>query len=631
MPRTTTRPTWLWTAALTLLLAGASAAQEITGTYDITPGPGWGRVRADGADLVLEAVVDGQARPAARGSATPQGGRWRLRAGAATGGVTGALGDLLGGGGGGAGAGGTEVEVSRLGTDCLRVVVRERGRVVVTERWSPREGAFAVTALPPERRAFSPYRTEGPNTVTVPWQVEPADARAEVEVRVVDRAGAEVLRRALGPQDAAGAFTWDGRQRDGRCVDARRSPYRVTFTARRAGEAVESAPVDVVAVPRLDAAWVVSRVDGGAATSANKVVAHDAKVELIAVVRAVVAGARPEEPGRTERVVYVGVDGLTSATLPQVGRIAVERWDDALWPALAPRWQEVRALGLHRPAYRATQNLRRATTNGQFTNVVSNGPDEGKWIGRDTLEYDHVDRPAGPTLEHQATPGTLRYRFDADLADPALALGERAPGTPGRADPRQTTATEARSGLLDGFSPDLGGAGVTIHRISRRGASPHPLLSHLEAYRGVPWLYGSLGQQVQEFVGYDCADLVFAAARRAGLTTKNQFTNADIMCKTYTKPVVATVRFEDGQALDLKTGSRADLSAARPGDVVFFDWDGDGKWDHTTVLWDLPAGEVDMTARLVWAGHGPLATDGFKLGTVGMLAREGARMIIRRF
>lgn len=631
MPRTTTRPIWLWTTALTLLLAGASAAQEITGTYDITPGPGWGRVRADGAHLVLEAVVDGAARPAARGSATPQGGRWLLRAGAATSGVTGALGDLLGGGtGAGAGAA-TEVEVSRLGTDCLRVVVRERGRVVVTERWTPREGAFAVTALPPERRAFSPYRTEGPNTVTVPWQVEPADARAEVEVRVVDRTGAEVLRRALGPQEAAGAFTWDGRQRDGRCVDARRSPYRVTFTARRAGEAAESAPVDVVAVPRLDAAWVVSRVDGGAATSANKVVAHDAKVELIAVVRAVVAGARPEEPGRTERVVYAGVDGLTSATLPQVGRVAVERWDDALWPALAPRWQEVRALGLHRPAYRATQNLRRATTNGQFTNVVSNGPDEGKWIGRDTLEYDHVDRPAGPSLEHQATPGTLRYRFDADLADPALALGERAPGTPGRADPRQTTATEARSGLLDGFSPDLGGAGLTIHRISRRGASAHPLLSHLEAYRGVPWLYGSLGQQVQEFVGYDCADLVFAAARRAGLTTRNQFTNADIMCKTYTKPVVATVRFEDGQAFDLKTGSRADLSAARPGDVVFFDWDGDGKWDHTTVLWDLPSGEVDMTARLVWAGHGPLATDGFKLGTVGMLAREGARMVIRRF
>src|SRR5690606_34903430 len=146
-------------------------------------------------------------------------------------------------------------------------------------------------------------------------------------------------------------------------------------------------------VPRLEACVVVSSVEGGAASFQNKVVDHAAQVRLVAVVRAVVAGARTEEPGRTERVTYASVDDVGAAVLPGAGRVALARWDAALWGPLALSWDEVRALGLHSPAYRATQDQQRKTRHGEFTNVVSNGPDEGRWLGRDTLEYAHV--PAG--------------------------------------------------------------------------------------------------------------------------------------------------------------------------------------------------------------------------------------------
>lgn len=640
--------------SLALLFTAATCARAqdpITGTYDLTGTAatsasgtayqGWGRIRAEGDDLVLEVTVAGaDARPPARARAGVSG-RWLFREAGASVGLTGAL-----GGGAAGSAPATEVEVTRLASG-LQVVRRVAGQVSARERWTPRSAAaLAIVALAPERARFVPYRTDGPNTVTVRYAVEPTGVAADVDVTIVDRAGAVVTRRRLPQVTDAGAglaFTWDGRLADGRCVDARRSPFRVTFTAARGGATATSAPVAVVAVPRVDACFVASRVGAGEASAANKVVAHDAQVTLVAVVRAVVAGARPEEPGRTERVVYVDADGVAAVVLPKVGRVAVARWD-AAWPALDVRWQEVRALGLHSESYRLAQNLRRATRHGEFTNVMSNGPTEGQWLGRDTLEYFHVDRGAGPTLAADASPGTVRYRFDADLADAALRLGERAPGTPGRRDPRPTTATDLRSGLLDGFSRDLAGAGPDVHRVSRRGPSAHPLLSHLEAFRGVPWLYGSLGNQVQDYLGYDCADLVFAAARRAGLTTRTQFTNANNLCRIYLRAAgkLPTVRFDEGlRALDLKTGAPVSLRVgpgaddARAGDVVFFDWDGDGDWDHTTVLWEAPSGALDQTARLVWAHHEAGSVDGFYVGTLAELVHAGTqptvRMVVRRF
>lgn len=631
-----------WAVLLVFALATGAGAQEITGTYDIAGEggrTGWGRITQDGADLVLSSSLGGQGR--ATGGAS---GAWTFR-GAATQGLSG-LGATTA-------AGARTFQVVRLpvtGPVSLAVHVHEGGVRLSAERWTRREPAASLrlVALPPDRARFSPYRRTGPNTVTVRCAVDPPGAPLDLRVRVVDRLGTQVLDRRLPQVQDAGQgvpFTWDGRLADGRCVDARRGPFSLRFAAAQDGDSVvESEAVSLVAVPRLEACFVVSGADGAEPTHASKVVDHDADVRLVAVVLAVVAGARPEEPGRTERACYVAVDDVRAAVVPKAGRVNVLRWDDATWGPLALRWQEVRALGLHSEAYRATQDAARRTSHGEFTNVVSNGPDEGRWLGRDTLEYAHLDAGTGGALEADTRPGTVRYRVDADHADPALRLGDAAPGSPGRRDARPTTSTTVFSGLRDGFSAQLAGAGPEVHRISRRGPSTHPLLAELETYRGVPWLYGSVADQVLGYIGYDCADLVFAAARRAGLTTRTQFTNANNLCRTYTRPVgtIPTIRFDlAGRLLDAKTGARLDLAVGgaatniRPGDVVFFDWNSDGDWDHTTVLWEAPTGALDSTARFVWAHHEATSTDGFYIGPLSELVHPFARpttsMAVRRF
>lgn len=628
------RHAWL---LVVLLLAGVlpARAQDVVGSYDISgdAGGGQGHIRRDGDDLVLTSDL----RAPARTRAGAGGGSWTFT-GAAGAGLAGTVGDL--GGGAGATAPRTIV-VTQVDADRLDVEVRDGAAIVARERWT-RSTAARLHALAPDRERFVPFRADGPNTVTVRCLVEPTDQAVDLVATVVDRSGREVSRRTLRQARDEGqgvAFTWDGRTAGNACVDARRSPYRVSFSATIAGARVSSQAVQVVVVPRLDACIVVSGVDGGELGFTNKVVAHDARVRLVAVVRAVVAGARPEEPGRTERANFVALDDVRAAALPKAGRVALARWDDALWGPLELSWQEVRARGLHSPAYRATQNQQRSTRDGEFTNVVSNGPDEGRWLGRDTIEYTHHPAGSGPELEADTSPGTVRYRVDV-----THAASEGAVGSPGRPDPQPTTATAVRSGLLDGFSVGLGGAGPEVHRVSRRGPSTNRLLAELETYRGVPWLYGSLPEQVQEFIGYDCADLAFGAARRAGLTTRTRFTNANNLCKLYTRQVgkIPTLRFDlMGGLHDVKTGDPVDLPAGgattnvQPGDVVFFDWDGDGTWDHTTVLWDAPSGALDQTARFAWAHHDPTATDGFHVGPLSELvhpaARLTTRMAVRRF
>jgi cell wall-associated NlpC family hydrolase len=624
------------------LVAGLAAAQErLDGGFDLTGTrssggsyAGTARVHPEGSDLVLAVWLDGAARPLLRAPASATG-PWTFT-GATQAGVAGTLDGLLGGAPGASVT--LRVEVRRTATG-FEARVLEDGRLVAREALTPRASTFAISTFALERARFCPYRTEGPNAVAVRYAIDPPGL-ADVEARIIDKDGREVARttqRGVRADGAGATFTWDGRDAARACVDARRSPYRITLRATRAGTTVASAPVEVVAVPRLDACVVVSSVNGAEATTANKVVAHDADVHLVALVRAVVAGARPEEPGRTDRAWFVASDdaGIATAVLPApTGRVTLATWDEGRWPALTLAWQEVRARGLHSPAYRATQDAQRLTRDGEFTNVVSNGDDEGRWLGHDILEYEHVDRGAGSTLAAHASAGTARYRVDADLADPALS---RRVGSPGRRDPQPTTAAALRSGLLDGFSRDLSGVAPQVHRISRRGPSSNALLSHLEAYRGVPWLYGSLGPQAQEFIGYDCADLVFAAARRAGLTTRNAFTNANALCRTYCKSVgLPVVRFDDAYApVNDKTGAAVALNLAKPGDVVFFDWDGDGDWDHTTVLWEMPSGKIDLSSTFAWAHHEAGCTDGFHTGPLSELIHSGTqpttKMTVRRF
>ncbi len=645
-------------AATTLLAlaAPAYAARPLEGRYELVGQlRGGGKYRGeveirveDGEYVLTTRIEGGGSRPTARASRTPDGaGTYRFRYGGTTRGLTGRLGEATG-----APAVGPErLLLVRAHAKGLLAQLRVAGKLTARERLTyvgevedepapePPASALAVCCDPPTPARFVPLRSDGANTTDVHYRLSPVGAPLSVEVTVTDREGAVVHRARVDEAVDAGdglTFTWDGRA-DGRgYVDARRSPYSITITAHRAEESASSEPVSVGVVPLLEAAFVVSRArPGEPLTAANKVVEYDDEVEIVGVVRALVGGARG-----AGRVHFVATRALPAPKARlTTGEVALVAWDAERWGELELAWQWVQPLGLHSPAYRPTQDAARLTRHGELTNVVSNGEREGSWLGLDTIEYAHVDAGVGSSPVIDVTPGTDRYRFDVDYADPDLRLGEARPGSVGRRDPRPTTATELRSGLLeDGFDPALGGASDRIHRISRKGSSSSPMLAALECFRRVPWLYGSLGDQVTSFIGYDCADLAFGAARLAKVTTRREFTNAHNLCEVYTRAVAGTgvltidtdgtLLTNSGEPLALDFGGDP-ATTLQPGDIAFWDWNGDGKWDHTTIVWDAPSGRLDLTTRLVWAHHESTSTDGFYLGTVYQLAMGSKRAMYR--
>jgi cell wall-associated NlpC family hydrolase len=663
---------------LGLLVCPALASEGIEGVYRLQGEPQTGgrytgevRIHRDGDEYVLSTTFDdartrGQARASVLADA---GGKWRFvvsggGAGEPTRGARGTLDDMFGDDSAEPGSGSLILEVVDR-EHCLLGRLTRDGALVARERMIPRDvdagGQVGLTVIQPRLDRFSPHRPDGPNAVTVRYHLEPRGASFLVRVAVVDREGQVVYRDSHDDvrDDGAGVeLSWDGSLSSGRgYADARRSPYRVQLTAEREGasdddlEPPARGEAQVVVVPVVDAAWVVSRAgDEGPLTSDGKIVAHDDRPLITGVVRAIVGGVRASERGRTDRAYFVvsqRADGQV-VRVQGLGSLSVSLWDASRWGQLELHWETVQPLGLHSSAYRATQNARRMTRHGEYTNVVSNGDQEGEWLGRDVIEYQHSSAGVGSEPASSDEPGTLRYRFDVDYSLPHLRLGAEArPGTFGRRDrASRTTAEAARSGLLAAdYSRQLGGISNRVHRISRRGASSNLLLSYLECYRGVPWLYGSLGPQTQHFIGYDCADLAFGAARHAGLTRRTRFTNADNLCKLYTRSRAGhgILRWDsEGRTVEAGTGDLhpveiggADTAKVQAGDIVFWDWDGDGRWDHTTVLWSNTSGTLDLDTQLVWAHHENGSTDGFYVGAIRELShpasRDVVRMQIRRF
>ncbi len=500
----------------------------------------------------------------------------------------------------------------------------------------------------PATRTFMPHRVTGPNTITVRYELTPKKTPLPVKIEVHDKDGARVYSETETVTDNGEGvdFVWNGKDKAG-YVDTRKSPFRLTLTASREGKALkglvreagklretgeQAGPVELVAVPLVDRGWVVSRLaDDQPWTGANKVVAADARPQITGVVRAIVGGVRAPERGKTHRAYYWLSDPAPTVRLDGEGgpgAVTVTPWDEKLYSGLTLAWEKIVALGLHSPVYRPHQNETRLTRHGEFTNVYSNGPKEPQWIGIDTCEYAHHAAGTGLSPSADAGAGTLRWRFDVDYQAAHLRLPEaERPGSAGKRDPVATTAKKVRSGLGKDFSGRLGGAGEHIHRISRRGASPVAMLSYLETYRRVPWIYGSVGRQTDAFVGYDCADLATGAARKAGLTSI-AYTNAHNLCELHTKKRMDGKTFyldgdkiknlADDKEVTIAFGG-TDTKNAQLGDIVFFDWQNNDKWDHTTILWSNSGASLSRATQLVWAHHDAASTDGFYVGTLGEL------------
>lgn len=498
-----------------------------------------------------------------------------------------------------------------------------------------------------EAERFIPLAT-GKDTVTVHYALEPASQRMDqVTITIKDASSEVVFERVYTKKDKTAEaakrskddgkgcdFVWDGREQIPKKgykgprphVSTRRGPFTITIAAELRGVAGASDAERIVATPLIDKAVVVSRVGAGDFDDTNKLLANADVVEILGLVRAAV-----KEPADQEWFVVAPA----TAGQAKLGKtkVAFAVWDEATFGALEVEWQKIlprkngRGIMGHKDVNR--QNNERKTTEGEYTNVVSNGAEEGKWIGLDTLEYEHTDAGEGPSPDPDTEDGTVRWHFEVDYEPEGLRLGTRSPGSPGRHDgTAPTEAIPVKSGVA---SSDYAAWGIanTVHRTSRRGTNADRYLSFIEAYKRVPWIYGSIDPQVLNFVGFDCADLMFGAAIKAELTKQRAFTNANNLCRTakYTTrraklPIMyldAQKKFRsvvDDSEVAIPFGTTPDT--VNLGDIVFFDWDGTvndkgaGKWHHTTVVWSCPSGTFGLDTQLVQAHHSGVALD--KLG-----------------
>ena len=174
-----------------------------------------------------------------------------------------------------------------------------------------------------------------------------------------------------------------------------------------------------------------------------------------------------------------------------------------------------------------------------YANAVVLGPDHGKWIGFDRLEYFEtpVAGEATTLVVRDALPSAPTAR-----AEPWLGLGVMHLA----ATLHLGDATIATAGAED--APD-GTLAAHVFRYSFRGGDD--FLGWLTSYFNVPYLFGSAGKgaraQAERYVGADCADVLVAALRRSG--RKLEYTSVGDLVDDLPR-VTGPVRPGDLYALD---------------------------------------------------------------------------------
>lgn len=194
-----------------------------------------------------------------------------------------------------------------------------------------------------------------------------------------------------------------------------------------------------------------------------------------------------------------------------------------------------------------------------YANAVVLGPDHGKWIGYDKIEYfESVVDPLGGNgttrVVRDAAPSTGIARNEpyVGLGVMRLAatvrLGDVAASTPG--------ADDAPDGMI----------APRVFRYSVRAGDD--FLGWLTSYFNVPYLFGSAGKgarnQAERYLGADCADILVAALRRTG------------------------ARLDYTSVADLVDDLPHATGPVRPGDLYALDYvdfaDLPRSWDHIVAL-----------------------------------------------
>lgn len=218
---------------------------------------------------------------------------------------------------------------------------------------------------------------------------------------------------------------------------------------------------------------VVATVDGHLAPPDAVVAGTGSHIQL----HAVVTVTQPD--GRRRRFA-----DDQAVSLLRTGPTPAEGWDPERSGAIAFEWVAVQA-ALHsydntKPGHQITYLEREIDTPAQPPR---------SWL--DTL-LGHPRQPtdraaAGWTLDVPRAAGTTRYRLRAAYGSGLTQA------------PAHGSAT---------------GASSRVYRVTRHDGDD--LAGWMTAWEQLPYVYGSMPDQVEEFVGADCADLVVGACHRLG-------------------------------------------------------------------------------------------------------------------
>lgn len=221
-----------------------------------------------------------------------------------------------------------------------------------------------------------------------------------------------------------------------------------------------------------------------------------------------------------------------------------------------------------------------------YSNTVHGGPEHGRWIGPDTIEYEERPLQTSSTLTVEGNTLTLR-------AIPSLPPGERTsrPGSEGAGSMWLAATVHLPDGRLirtpGAESVDRLGLRESVTRVSFR--TSNDFLGWMSTLFDVPFVFGSTPTQVDRSTGVDCADAMVAGWRRAGhrgvryTSVSNIATYAHAITDVLYLDAEGVVRDESGEAVSLRYGEEL-----RRGDMVAIDYTMAPQlarpWDHIGAL-----------------------------------------------
>lgn len=314
-----------------------------------------------------------------------------------------------------------------------------------------------------------------------------------------------------------------------------------------------------------------------AAPLASLAIASGAVAQPVEVRVLTERGARPGPvDARLGESVRLVVTRRRGRPLPEGSRVR--------WMRVAPRLQHVEG-----HAEGAAPN------DATYSNAVLGGPEHGKWVGMDTIEY-RMDPLAGPHARVEdgvlvlegAPPPTWEERTPSRSAPMAGTLWVAA--VVELPDGRELTTA-------DDDDTDRMGLESAVIRVSFRQGDD--FVGWMSAYFGVPYVFGSTPAQSERRVGIDCAD-VLVGARRAETGRRLRYTSvrgmgrlAEAVSDVLLLDEDGTVRDAEGEPVALRWGE-----TIQAGDMLAIDYANDGSdlvlpraWDHIGVLLEDAEGE----------------------------------------